>query len=519
MPRNLQAFPQNNKITHNPTIGLRGNPLNFIGDNPFATMTDEILFGAVNGLLADIDTVTGLDLLPFAQMVEGVLGTPLNLMTGMMGFLTPGLSSTGPNVFSPITGGLGVGSVGGLLGFLNPSNLLTGAGIFSPILGLGGLFLPGLIPGLDASKITSGAFPLSMITGLIDSGGTIVTSLLSVPLSAITGLLSGGTILGSLIPGLDVTKIISGVFGLGFIPNLPASQTTSGTFGSGLIPGLDASKITSGIFGLSQLPTSVLTTITGVAGSLVNSVLGLFTIPGLPGSQITSGTVSAANVASLDGSKLTTGQISIPLANSVVLNPDSLKATFAATIARADTANAADTGELVQRFPATNLMRITSNVLTPTTVNASSWAGVTAGKPMATNNHYVEATVSHAAGVNDNHVLWLGSNNDFQVMLWFLFGNTAWIATAAGVYTGFAGGRANRQQSTATISLAAADVIRLERTDNVYTAKRNGTLITGMTWTDSGGVVPSDYQHRDTGAALQMVTAGHGFTTLTSGDL
>jgi hypothetical protein len=48
--------------------------------------------------------------------------------------------------------------------------------------------LSSIIPGLDASKIISGQFPLEMISGLLDSGGKIFTSLLTVPVSVITGL-------------------------------------------------------------------------------------------------------------------------------------------------------------------------------------------------------------------------------------------------------------------------------------------------------------------------------------------
>lgn len=61
------------------------------------------------------------------------------------------------------------------------------------------------------------------------------------------------TVLAGVVPGLDATKIISGVFGTGLIPNLPASIINSGTFVASLIPGLDATKIVSGVLATAQV--------------------------------------------------------------------------------------------------------------------------------------------------------------------------------------------------------------------------------------------------------------------------
>ena len=73
---------------------------------------------------------------------------------------------------------------------------------------------------------------------------------------------------GPSIPGLDVSKIITGVFGTGFIPNLPAGQITSGTFGAGLIPGIDASKIITGQFGTGLIPNLPISQILTLPGQL-----------------------------------------------------------------------------------------------------------------------------------------------------------------------------------------------------------------------------------------------------------
>lgn len=728
MPNTLSALPSSiYKLSHDPTQSVMGDVGSDLTNNPFAAMTDEILFGAVNTLLQDIDAATGLDLLDFATGLESLLGGPLSLLTGFLGFVTPGTGTTGGGVFGPLLGlipglGGGTGTLGGLGTFLNPVSLIgAAAGIFQPILSGAGSFLGGLIPGLDASKIVSGSFPLSMITGLIDTGGQIVTSLLTVPLSVITGLLSGGTILGSLIPGLDASQItsgsfsltqlpstvlnsvvgvagslinsvlglgvipnlpasqttsgtftgslipgldaskitsgiftlaqlpttvlnsvtgvasslLSGVLGLGLIPNLPASQTTSGTFAGGLIPGLDASKITSGIFTLSQLPSTVLSTVSGVASSLLSGVLGLGLIPNLPASQTTSGTFGTSLIPGLDGSKITSGVVALAnlptsilttvsgvasslisgvlglgnipnlpasqttsgtfgtslipgldasvitsgvfgltqlvstvlntvtgvagsLVNSVVggsviptldgskigtgtvadarlsanvltagstLDASKLKASFTPTITRANTTDIADTGQWLQRFTA-NLMKITSNVATPTTVNASSWSLITALTPMATNNHYAQATMSATAVSLETVAILLGSNNTEQFYLLLGQGSAAFLMkTGPNVaYTNFRTSGTVIKQTAAAVNWVATDVFRIERTGNVYTCKKNGVAITWSdsttTWTDTNNTYPNlDYQHRDTGVAMQMVTAGHGITAFSSGDL
>lgn len=142
---------------------------------------------------------------------------------------------------------------------LGPNSPLNAENLFNVIAGA-------LIPGLDATKIVSGIFPQSMVN--------------------ITSIAAG---------------IVSGVLGLGNIPGLPTSQITSGTFLATFIPGLDASKIVSG-----QFPQAMVN-ITSIAAGIISGVLGTGNIPGLPASQITSGTFLATLIPGLDASKITSG--------------------------------------------------------------------------------------------------------------------------------------------------------------------------------------------------------------------
>jgi len=205
--------------------------------------------------------------------------------------------------------------------------------------------LASIVPGLDASKITSGNFAQSMVSGLTalwngwfgTTAPTGATQLLPATVPALdASKVTTGAFGSGLIPSLDASKITTGTFAQSFIsglttlwngwfgtttptatsqlltgtiPALPAGQITSGTFGSGLIPALDASKITSGTFaqtmvsGLTSLWNSWFGTTTPSGASVLNAA----NIAALPASQITSGTFGATLIPSLDASKITTG--------------------------------------------------------------------------------------------------------------------------------------------------------------------------------------------------------------------
>jgi hypothetical protein len=238
------------------------------------------------------------------------------------------------NIVSALFGGVGA-TLGNILEAvipgLNASKIISGTFPLSMISGLldaGGKIVTTLlsvpaniitgvlnllnIPSLDASKITSGTFPLSMISGLLDGGGKVLTTLLSVPTSVITGVLS---LLN--IPSLDASKITSGTFPLNMISGLldgggkvlstllsvPASVIT-GVLDVLRIPGLSASKITSGTFPLSMITGildgggKVLTSLLSIPTSIITGILDAANIPGLNASKITSGTLALAQLPS-----------------------------------------------------------------------------------------------------------------------------------------------------------------------------------------------------------------------------
>jgi hypothetical protein len=160
-------------------------------------------------------------------------------------------------------------------------------------------------------------------------GTNLTLATLTSALTNIPGVNIGSTLLASVIPGLDASKIVSGILGTAQIPLLDAAKITSGVFNALQIPGLDASKIITGVFTQGLIPS--LTSAWGgtIAGSLITSainaavvpaldaskiVTGVFTtglIPSLPASQITSGTFVSSLIPSLDASKITSGILSV----------------------------------------------------------------------------------------------------------------------------------------------------------------------------------------------------------------
>jgi N-acetylneuraminic acid mutarotase len=94
------------------------------------------------------------------------------------------------------------------------------------------------------------------------------------------GTLHAANLLGTLspaqIPGLDATKISSGILDAGRMPNVDAAKVTSGTFDPDRIPGLEAAKVTSGSFPASRLPGNVAYTDTDLV-SASNALTSQFT--------------------------------------------------------------------------------------------------------------------------------------------------------------------------------------------------------------------------------------------------
>lgn len=274
---------------------------------------------------------------------------PVGLFTGLINWLTSGFSGVllgGVSLLEQLIGA--AGGTGNTLGdfgtlFANTTAALENAII--SVLGGTGTGIPGVEAALEAiptSAITgldnvldgldlSAARPivdyvLSVANSLLDQilrqsandftnvynsivsamGGTntgqSVASMFTA-LQNIPGVNIVSTILASIIPGFDASKMISGLLDLLRIPSLPASQTTSGTFLGTLIPSIDGSKIGSGTVASTFLPSTAW--FSSIAASLISGVLTAFNIPSIDASKMTTGLLDLLRIPTLPQSQTT----------------------------------------------------------------------------------------------------------------------------------------------------------------------------------------------------------------------
>lgn len=133
--------------------------------------------------------------------------------------------------------------------------------------------LTSVIPGLDASKITSGAFAQSIVTGLTTALGTLTTNVQSTWDNIVHSL--GGASSGNIIT--DVAHALA---------NIPGANIVSALL-AGVIPGLDASKITSGAFAQSLITglTAQITTFVNGFNNVMYKGANLASNPGFEDSS------------------------------------------------------------------------------------------------------------------------------------------------------------------------------------------------------------------------------------------
>jgi hypothetical protein len=229
MPRHLQfRAPGHGKLPNDPNNKLKIDPLAFLGDDPWAEMAEDILFGALNTMLQIIDYATGLDLLPAAKMLEDAfvgstfMGPAFDDFVSYLeaqpatdavtGLPTPGINPTGmlTALLRWLTLGFGAIDAGETL----LSKLITAAGgtgstldefgeLFTGLASVAVGDITGLATGVESWLVDGGSLPsstslgLDQLTGLavgfeewLASGGPLPDAT-SIGVTQLSGLASG----------------------------------------------------------------------------------------------------------------------------------------------------------------------------------------------------------------------------------------------------------------------------------------------------------------------------------------
>lgn len=269
-------------------LSLFGNPLGLLGApggfNP-ATILTSWITGTINPLNL-LTTVTDFtSLLNIFGGTGGGLSSVSNVFTNLLKLFNlsgvTGLSGS-PGSFSPTSI-----LTSWITGLINPLNLLA------PL--TGGLLSLGNIPGLPTSQITSGTFPMSMVTNLLSLfeafagvGGSLtnatnmVTNLLKLfNLSGVSGLTgSPGSFNPSSILSSWITTLINplgllatlsgGIIPTGQIPNITLGMSTDlQSVVDKIFQGLNNSTATG------NPVSSVLSSIQTVPTDITNALMGL----------------------------------------------------------------------------------------------------------------------------------------------------------------------------------------------------------------------------------------------------
>lgn len=159
--------------------------------------------------------------------------------------------------------------------------------------------LTSVIPGLDASKITSGAFAQSIVTGLTTALSTLTTNIQSTWDNIVHSL--GGASSGNIIT--DVAHALA---------NIPGANIVSALL-AGVIPGLDASKIVSGAFAQSLITnlTTNLAQLFGFGGSKSSAGANLASDPDMSNANLWLSNTSGSGVLSISTDQHVSGTTSL----------------------------------------------------------------------------------------------------------------------------------------------------------------------------------------------------------------
>ncbi len=277
MPRAIDLYGAA-KITHDPTQRI---------DTAIGKLPPFDIQQIIDGFLTALKDLTGIDLTGIRDFLENLFGaidwSNLPDAGDVWQFVVSTFIQPIIDIFDKIKDGLNA-ILGPLFGGVDFGDLPTPAEVWEAVMSafvvplnlfanlVGGLLNAAWIPGLDASKIISGLFPISRIGDLQDTLDLLQDGIDSIPggQALIDKICNALGVSGT---GHSVTDVYNALFAI------PGGNIGS-PIGAINVPGIDASKI--------------------ISGTIAQSFLNIINIPG----SIISGLLSGANIPLLDQSKV-----------------------------------------------------------------------------------------------------------------------------------------------------------------------------------------------------------------------